>query len=166
MTLRRFTAYRVLRIAAVAAPAIASYRWLFLRERLGRPAAPEVWERVHDRTARGLHDLGVHLAGFFVKLCQIVGARADVFAPPFIQRLGRFHDAVPPRPFPEMRRAIETELGRPIDTVFASLDETALALGYFLTLVSAVYVGGLIVLVFYAGMRHEAALDMLRGWFS
>ena len=34
-----------------------------------------------------------------MKLCQIVGARADVFPPPFIRRLGRFHDAVPPRPF-------------------------------------------------------------------
>ena len=53
---------------------------LMLRERMGRPASPEAWERVHDRTARGLHDLGIHLAGFFVKLCQIVGARADVFA--------------------------------------------------------------------------------------
>ena len=105
--LRRFALYRVLRIASVAAPAIITYRWLALRERLGRPAAPETWERVHDRTARRLHDLGVELAGFFVKLCQIVGARADVFAAPFIRRLGRFHDAVPPRPFREVRGWIE-----------------------------------------------------------
>jgi len=127
MTLRRFAIYRILRIAAVAAPAIVVYRWLLYRDRIGRPASPETWERVHDRTARRLHDLGAHLAGFFVKLCQIVGARADVFAEPFIRRLGRFHDAVPPRPFPEMRRAIEAELGRPLDAVFASIDERPLA---------------------------------------
>jgi cytochrome P450/predicted unusual protein kinase regulating ubiquinone biosynthesis (AarF/ABC1/UbiB family) len=125
--LRRLAVYRVLRIAAVAAPAILTYRWLLLRERLGRPASPATWERVHDRVARGLHDLGIHLAGFFVKLCQIVGARADVVPAPFVRRLGRFHDAVPPRPFAEVRRWIEHELRRPLDAVFAQVDEAPLA---------------------------------------
>ena len=35
--LRRLALYRVLRIACVAAPAIFTYRWLLLRERLGGP---------------------------------------------------------------------------------------------------------------------------------
>jgi cytochrome P450/predicted unusual protein kinase regulating ubiquinone biosynthesis (AarF/ABC1/UbiB family) len=125
--LRRFALYRVLRIGGVAVPAIVTYRWLLLRERLGWPASPAAWERVHDRTARGLHDLGIHLAGFFVKLCQIAGARADVFAEPFVRRLSRFHDAVPPRPFIEVQRWIERELGRSWRDVFASIDETPLA---------------------------------------
>jgi len=125
--LRRLAVYRVLRIAGVALPAILTYRWLLLRERIGHPASRATWERVHDRTARGLHDLGIHLAGFFVKLCQIVGARADVFAEPFIRRLGRFHDAVPPRPFVDVRSWIERELGRPLDEVFAAVEETPLA---------------------------------------
>ncbi len=125
--LRRFAAYRVLRIAGVALPAILAYRWLLLRERLGRPAAPAAWDRVHERTAHGLHDLGVHLAGFFVKLCQVVGARADVMAEPFVRRLGRFHDAVPPRPFAEARRWIERELGRPFDAVFVEMHDVPLA---------------------------------------
>ncbi len=125
--LRRFALYRVLRIAGVAVPAIVTYRWLLLRERFGRPASPATWERVHDRTARGLHDLGIHLAGFFVKLCQIAGARADVFAEPFVRRLSRFHDAVPPRPFAEVQQWIEHELGRPWRDVFASIDEAPLA---------------------------------------
>jgi cytochrome P450/predicted unusual protein kinase regulating ubiquinone biosynthesis (AarF/ABC1/UbiB family) len=125
--LRRLAAYRVLRIALVAVPAILSYRWLALRERFGRPASPEAWERVHERTAQGLHDLGIHLAGFFVKLCQIVGARADVFAAPFVKKLGRFHDAVPARPFFEARGWIERELGRPLDDVFSRVDPEPLA---------------------------------------
>ncbi|TMA37366.1 MAG: AarF/ABC1/UbiB kinase family protein, partial [Deltaproteobacteria bacterium] len=125
--LRRLAVYRVLRIAGVAVPAILTYRWLELRERLGRPASPETWERVHDRVARGLHDLGIHLAGLFVKLCQVVGARADNFPEPFIRRLGRFHDAVPPRSFGEMRAQIEHELVRPLAEVFAQVDETPLA---------------------------------------
>jgi cytochrome P450/predicted unusual protein kinase regulating ubiquinone biosynthesis (AarF/ABC1/UbiB family) len=125
--LRHLAVYRVVRIAGVAVPAILTYRWLLLRERLGRPAPPAAWERVHDRVARNLHDLGIHLAGFFVKLCQIVGARADVFAEPFIRRLGRFHDAVPPRPFVEVRRWLERELGRPVAEVFARVDDQPLA---------------------------------------
>jgi len=125
--LRRLAVYRVLRIAGVAVPAILTYRWLELRGRLGRPAPPETWERVHDRVARGLHDLGIHLAGLFVKLCQVVGARADVFPEPFVRRLGRFHDAVPPRSFGEMRTQIERELGRPLGEVFAQVDATPLA---------------------------------------
>ena len=43
----------------------------------------------------------------------------------------------------------------------AERDGVVIALGYFMTLVSAVYVGGLIILVFYAGMRHEAALEVV-----
>jgi len=125
--LQRFAVYRVLRIAGVALPAIAAYRWLELRERLGRPAPTATWDRIHDRTARNLHDLGIHLAGLFVKLCQVVGARADNFPEAYIRRLGRFHDAVPPRPFPEMRAQIERELGRPLGEVFEAVDETPLA---------------------------------------
>ena len=125
--LQRFAVYRVLRIAGVALPAIAAYRWLELRERLGWPAPTATWDRIHDRTARGLHDLGIHLAGLFVKLCQVVGARADNFPEPYIRRLGRFHDAVPPRPFRDMRAQIERELGRPLAEVFETVDETPLA---------------------------------------
>src|SRR3989454_8848772 len=125
--LRRLAAYRVLRIAGVALPAIVAYRWLELRGRLGRPAPPATWNHVHDRVARGLHDLGIHLAGLFVKLCQVVGARADNFPEPFIRRLGRFHDAVPPRSFSEMQVHIERQLGRPLCEVFAKVDETPLA---------------------------------------
>jgi hypothetical protein len=48
----------------------------------------------------------------------------------------------------------------------AERDGAVIVLGYFVTLVSAVYVGGLMVLVFYAGLHYEQALAILRGWFS
>src|SRR5262249_48218340 len=83
--LQRFAVYRVLRIAGFALPAIFAYRWLDLRGRLGRRAPLATWERLNDWVARGLHDLGIHLAGLFVKLCQVVGARADNFPEPFIR---------------------------------------------------------------------------------
>jgi hypothetical protein len=48
----------------------------------------------------------------------------------------------------------------------AERDGAVILLGYFTTLVSAAYVGGLILLVFYAGMRHEEALDAIRQLFN
>ncbi len=84
------------------------------------------WERAHARTARRLAALGEDLGGFFIKLCQIVGARADVFPPVFLRELGRFHDRVPPRPFRELAPLLVRELG-PLERVFAYIDETPVA---------------------------------------
>lgn len=48
----------------------------------------------------------------------------------------------------------------------AERDGAVIALGYVTTLLSAAYVGGLIVLIFYAGLRHEQAFELVRGWFN
>lgn len=48
----------------------------------------------------------------------------------------------------------------------AERDGAVIMLGYLTTLVSTAYVGGLLVLVFYAGMHHEQVLDIIRGWFT
>ena len=48
----------------------------------------------------------------------------------------------------------------------AERDGLIIALGYLTTLISTVYVGGLIFLVFYVGLRHEQALEMLRAWWA
>jgi hypothetical protein len=48
----------------------------------------------------------------------------------------------------------------------AERDGVVIALGYLTTLVSAAYVGGLVFLLFYAGLRHEELLAALRGWFD
>lgn len=48
----------------------------------------------------------------------------------------------------------------------AERDGAVIALGYFVSLVALAYVGGLMLLVLYAGMRHEAALDLLKSWFN
>jgi cytochrome P450 family 110 len=159
---RRLAVYRVLRIAGVALPAIAAYRWLETRERLGWPAPLVTWNRVHEWVARGLHDLGVHLGGFFVKLCQVVGARADNFPEPFIRRLGRFHDAVPPRPFSEMQAQVERELGRPLVEVFGAVDETALAAASLAQVHKATLRDGtpVVVKVQYAEIARLARVDL------
>lgn len=48
----------------------------------------------------------------------------------------------------------------------AERDGAVIMLGYFVSLLSLAYVGGLMLLILYAGMRHEAALEALKGWFN
>ena len=48
----------------------------------------------------------------------------------------------------------------------AERDGLVIVIGYAVTVISAAYVGGLIFLVFYAGMRYEQALATLRQWLN
>jgi hypothetical protein len=48
----------------------------------------------------------------------------------------------------------------------AERDGVVIAIGYFTTLIAAIYVGGLIFLLFYVGLRHEQALEQLKLWFN
>jgi len=48
----------------------------------------------------------------------------------------------------------------------AERDGVVILLGYLMTVLSAVYIGGLVLLVFYAGMRHEEAFEAIRLWFN
>ena len=115
------------RFAAVIAPALARYRWLEWRDaRTGR-VDEAGWARAHERTAKGFARLGEELGGLYVKLCQVAGARADVFPAVFVRELGRFHDRVTPRPFAALAPALERELGRPLGAVFARIEPTPLA---------------------------------------
>jgi len=48
----------------------------------------------------------------------------------------------------------------------AERDGAVIALGWLATLVSLAYIGGLLVLVFYVGLNHDKAFDLVRGWFG
>ena len=48
----------------------------------------------------------------------------------------------------------------------AERDGAVIALGWLATLLSTAYVGGLLVLVFYVGLNHDKALDLIRSWFG
>ncbi|MGH8129617.1 MAG: exopolysaccharide biosynthesis protein, partial [Steroidobacteraceae bacterium] len=48
----------------------------------------------------------------------------------------------------------------------AERDGVVIALGYVTTLVSAVYVGGLMVLVLYAGLHYQQVFEQVRAWLS
>lgn len=75
------------------------------------------------RIRRTLEELGPS----FIKLGQLMSTRADLFPPEYIDEFSKLQDQVPPVPFEGIRRLIESELGAPLDRLFQSIDETALA---------------------------------------
>ncbi|MEE8313552.1 MAG: cytochrome P450 [Myxococcota bacterium] len=125
--LQRVAAYRVARTGHMAFGAYRRYRRLRRRDASGDTPDPAGWNAAHETTAQELHDLTLELEGLFIKLCQLIGARTDLVPEPYSRILGRFYDRVPPRPFRRLVRGIERELGRPLDAVFAEVDETPLA---------------------------------------
>lgn len=125
--LARRAPYRAARMARVVWPGLARYRWLEWRDTRRGESDAEAWLRAHERLAHGLASLGLDLGGLFVKLCQVAGARADVLPAPFVRELGRFHDRVPPRPWPTLAPHVERELERPLETLFEHVDAEPLA---------------------------------------
>ena len=60
-----------------------------------------------------------------IKLGQALGTRPDLVGHEAAADLVRLQDAVPPAPFALIRAAVERSLERPIESAFASFDETA-----------------------------------------
>jgi ubiquinone biosynthesis protein len=77
----------------------------------------------HERFCRMLEELGPT----FVKLGQILSTRGDLLPPEFTGELSRLQDQVPPFSFEDARLQVEQELGRPLEELFATFDETPLA---------------------------------------
>ncbi|HWQ40694.1 MAG TPA: 2-polyprenylphenol 6-hydroxylase [Desulfosporosinus sp.] len=63
----------------------------------------------------------------YVKIGQIASTRADVIPEDILHELEKLQDDVPPFSFPQVRQIIEEELGSPLEEVFSSFDEAAIA---------------------------------------
>ena len=70
-----------------------------------------------------LQDLGPS----FIKLGQIASTRPDLLPADVITELKKLQENVPPVPFEDVKKVIETSLGQPLEKLFVSFDETALA---------------------------------------
>jgi len=67
------------------------------------------------------------LGGAFLKLGQMISVRPDEFGDELAGEMERLRDQVAPVPFSELRPVIEESLGAPVASLYASIDETALA---------------------------------------
>ncbi len=95
--------------------------------RLLRPLFPQVAAvRGQPRGAR-LRLALTELGPIFVKFGQILSTRRDLLPGDVADQLALLRDQVPAFPGDVARAAIERALGRPVGTLFAAFDETALA---------------------------------------
>ena len=96
------------------------------------------WVRAPDSDRRGrdhlLRAMGRALVGFatrlgatFIKLGQIASTRGDLLAEPLRRELATLQDRVPPYPFHEVRRTIESELGQPLVAIYERFEPSPVA---------------------------------------
>jgi len=101
-------------------PVIAFYLRL---ARLFAPRRRRVAARPGERLAAALDEMGPS----FIKLGQLLATRADLLGEEIAGDLTSLQDRLPPFPGAQARAAIEAEFERPLETLFASFDETAVA---------------------------------------
>ncbi|MBL8613161.1 MAG: AarF/ABC1/UbiB kinase family protein [Myxococcales bacterium] len=76
-----------------------------------------------ERIRLVLQDLGPS----FIKLGQIASTRPDLLPADVIAEIKKLQDDVPPIPFADIKKAVETSLGAPLSKIYKSFDEKPLA---------------------------------------
>lgn len=117
---------RGIRIIAGLAPFV----FAFLRDRrrwilFGRPAARSAEH--HRRRAERLTARIAALGPTFIKLAQVLSARADIIPEPYLSSIGGLQDRVPPVPYEAIAAVIREELGESADALFAGFEHEPVA---------------------------------------
>ncbi len=117
---------RSLRVFGALLPFVIAFlrdrrRWIFV----GR-SAPRTFEQ-HQRRADKLTASIARLGPTFIKLAQLLSARADIFPEPYLSSIGTLQDQVPADPSDAVLAVLESELGQPVEAVFESFDREPLA---------------------------------------
>jgi predicted unusual protein kinase regulating ubiquinone biosynthesis (AarF/ABC1/UbiB family) len=94
-----------------------------------------LWDRLtganrgkkRQRRAKWLVDRLINLGPTFIKIGQSLSTRADLIPLEYIEQLTQLQDRVPEFNSQEAIRVIETELGQPLDNLFASFTVSPLA---------------------------------------
>ena len=120
---RRRLVARAVQLAGAATRSV----WVFGREARARRRVTPVGDRMAGALGATLVDVGTRLGATFIKVGQIASTRSDLLPRPLVDELARLRDQVPPFGFDEVRRTVETELGRPLDALFAEFDPEPVA---------------------------------------
>ncbi len=103
---------------------LLSHGWDFLRNNEERDPASVMATHARPLHLRlALEELGTT----FIKLGQILSTRADLLSPEYLVELRKLQDSAPPVAFAEIQQAIVSELGQPIEKLFAEFDSVPLA---------------------------------------
>jgi predicted unusual protein kinase regulating ubiquinone biosynthesis (AarF/ABC1/UbiB family) len=96
-------------------------RWLLF----GRPR--RVSAHTHEDRARRLTGAIASLGPTFIKLAQVLGARADILPEPYLSAISTLQDQVPPDPPEAIERVITEELHTAPTDVFQNFERTPVA---------------------------------------
>lgn len=92
-------------------------------EELARGEEEKTRTSTAERIRLVLQDLGPS----FIKLGQIASTRPDLLPPDVIVELKKLQENVPPVPFEDVKKVVESSLGETLDKAFVSFEETPLA---------------------------------------
>jgi ubiquinone biosynthesis protein len=115
---------RMARTTALLSWALGS--WV-VRERRHHKNGADGRSRSIAGLSRRLRVAAERLGPTYIKLGQIISAGEGIFPPELVSEFRKCRDQVPAESFAVVRRVVEEDLGRPLDAVFASFDETPLA---------------------------------------
>jgi predicted unusual protein kinase regulating ubiquinone biosynthesis (AarF/ABC1/UbiB family) len=119
---------RFLNLGNVLVRAYLGYKWISFREkRRGFDWAEAARRRHHTWSAELFYDTALRNQGLLIKTLQFLSGRPDIMPDEYVDVLSRLQDEVPPEPFPVIKRAVERELGQPLDAVFLEFDEAPIA---------------------------------------
>lgn len=139
------------------------YFRLFLLEKIfGRKFYSKRIMAVHVKNAHYIKRTILDLQGLFIKVGQLLSIMTNFLPEAFHEPLEALQDQLPPRPFAEAKKRIETELGQPIESVFQEISETALAAASIGQAHKAILKDGtsVIVKVQHANIEKTANIDL------